>query len=150
MVRLLPFAIAAVLVTAGCTSRSGSGASETDPPAETTTTAISTTTTTTTSAEPAAPVPAPENAADGTDYAACADGTCEVYVAGEAVIPLDPAFGIPTMRLLLNAGRITIDEGDGAIAQFGPGGVYGSGDLTIELLSADTAGGIVAFSVGQR
>lgn len=142
--RLLTFAIAVVLFIAGCTSRSDSGASETDSPAETTTTR------TTTSSEPAAPVPAPENAADGTDYAACADGTCEVFVAGEAVIPLDPAFGFPTMRLVVNAGRITIDEGDGAIAQFGPGGTYGSGDLTIELLSADGAGGIVAFSAGQR
>jgi hypothetical protein len=47
------------------------------------------------SAEPApSPPPAPPTAANGTDVAACADGTCEVLVTPPVTFPTDPRFGV--------------------------------------------------------
>jgi hypothetical protein len=42
----------------------------------------------------APPPPAPPPAADGTDLAACRDGTCEVRVESAATIPLDERYGM--------------------------------------------------------
>jgi hypothetical protein len=65
--------LAVVLALAGCTvSRVGAPV-----PVKTTTTTTTTTTT------PPAPT-----AQDGTNYQACADGTCEISVGGPATIPL--------------------------------------------------------------
>ncbi|WP_158848843.1 hypothetical protein [Saccharothrix deserti] len=67
---LITGGLLAAMVAAGCGTVSG--------------TAVPAPTTTTTTTTPPAPT-----AADGTDYAACADGTCEVAVSG----PVDIALG---------------------------------------------------------
>ncbi len=70
-----------VVALSGCTvSRAGGPVAARTPP--TTTTTMTTTTTTTTTTPPA------PTASDGADFQACADGTCEVAIAGPATIPL--------------------------------------------------------------
>jgi hypothetical protein len=108
-----------------------------------TTTTMATTTTTTAPAPPAAPLPA----ADGTDLAACADGTCEVSVRtgdivttpvgplttvvgeGYAGVEPDPASGMsgtlagPTGWVgILNGQMFTVGavQGDQAVLTFKP------------------------------
>lgn len=86
MIRLV--VLAAVLVTVvGCTSRSAE-------PAPSATSTPTTTTTTSPSPSPAPSPPPPTAPADGGNLAACADGTCEVRVTGQARIPLSPALGV--------------------------------------------------------
>lgn len=70
--------LAAVLALAGCTvSRTGA------PVAARTPSSTTTATTTTTTTAPPAPT-----AADGANFQACADGTCEIAISGPATIPL--------------------------------------------------------------
>lgn len=49
----------------------------------------------------AAPSPSPTGlvAENGTDVAACADGTCEIVVQGTADVPLDRGFGFTRFRV---------------------------------------------------
>jgi hypothetical protein len=85
---LLAGGVLAALATAGCGSVPGTAL-----PAATTTTHTTTTTTTTTTTEPT------PTAANGTDYAACADGTCEVAVSGPVDIPLGGPTGAGTFAV---------------------------------------------------
>jgi hypothetical protein len=116
---LLTGGLLAALATAGCGTVSGTAV-----PAATTTAAVTTTTTT-----PPAPT-----AADGADYAACADGTCEVAVSGPVDIPLGGSVGPGTfaVRAVLADGvefelTSAIGGGSGSLkghctATFVPGG----------------------------
>ncbi|MCA1655147.1 MAG: hypothetical protein LC635_01470 [Pseudonocardiaceae bacterium] len=80
MTRVAGVLAVVVLALAGCTvSRSGAPAPGTTATLPTTLTTTLPTTTTT----PPAPT-----AQDGADFQACADGTCEVAIAGPASIPL--------------------------------------------------------------
>jgi hypothetical protein len=106
---------------------------------------------TTTTPEEEEPVPAaPENAADGTDYAACADGTCEVFVTGSVVIPLDPAFGFTLFqvnRLPGNTNVFGADPVNGNLhADLGGTGELNANGITMKVTSSDDAGAILAFS----
>jgi hypothetical protein len=38
-------------------------------------------------------------AENGSDVAACFDGTCEIAVTGVVEVPLDPRFGLPALRV---------------------------------------------------
>jgi hypothetical protein len=49
------------------------------------------------------------SAADGTDLAACRDGSCEVTIEGAASIPLSPRFGVTAMRATVSAGVVNLD-----------------------------------------
>jgi hypothetical protein len=145
--RTLVLVLAAVLLVAGCVSRRGPEASAPDPTTEETTT---TTTTATTSEEPE-PVPAsPDNAADGTDYAACTDGTCEVFVTGVVTIPLGPEFGFTQFQVTRAPGSTDIFGGDpvngNLHAQIGGTGELNANGITMKVTSSDDAGAILAFS----
>lgn len=63
---------------------------------------------TTTTTDPTPSIPGFPQAADGTDVAACFDGTCEVELRAPQTIPLDPATGIVSLTLH------RVDEVDGA------------------------------------
>jgi hypothetical protein len=144
-VRPLVLALALVLIAAGCVSRQGPTAS---PPEST---SEETTTTTTTSEEEDEPVPAaPENAADGTDYAACADGTCEVFVTGVVTIPLGPEFGFTEYRVTRTPGNTNVFGGDpvngNLHADLGGTGELNANGITMKVTSSDDAGAILAFS----
>ncbi|MEU4765221.1 hypothetical protein AB0H12_18380 [Actinosynnema sp. NPDC023794] len=118
---LLAGGLLAALATAGCGPVSGTAV-----PAPMTATTTTTTTTTTT---PPAPT-----AADGANYAACADGTCEVALSGPVDIPLGGAAGPGTfaVRAVLADGiefelTSAIGGGSGSLkghctATFVPGG----------------------------
>ncbi len=135
--------LALVLFVAGCVSRQGPEASA---PETTTTTEETTTTTTTEESVPAAP----ENAEDGTDYAACADGTCEVFVTGVVSIPLGPEFGFTEFRVTRTPGNTNVFGGDpvngNLHADLGGTGELNANGITMEVTSSDDAGAILAFS----
>lgn len=129
-----------VLLAAGCVSRQG---------AEPESTSASEATTATTYKDDL-PSISPEDAADGTDYASCADGTCEVYVTGEAVIPLDPSLGFTEFRVAHSPGTLDIvcvDPDDGHIRT----DLEGTGQLSVEgvtmdIIVADDTGAVLAFA----
>lgn len=73
--RRLFLALPAILLAAGCGAASGPAA-----PTSTTAEPVSTTTVTTTAVATTTTTAAPFTAADGRNLAACADGTCEVFV----------------------------------------------------------------------
>lgn len=87
-------ALLAALAATGCDTVSGTAV-----PAPGTATATPATTTPAT-ATPITTTPPPPTAADGTDYAACADGTCEVALAGPVDIAVGGSAGPGTLRVL--------------------------------------------------
>lgn len=99
-----------------------------------------TTTTTeapTTTASTSPPLPA---AADGSDLAACFDGTCEVLMSAfPAEVPLDPSLGLEAGVQSLTFQALTPDGGL-AVALNGPGG----GPMGIVTVYAD--GGTASFN----
>jgi hypothetical protein len=146
--RTLVLVLAAVLLVAGCVSRRGPEASAPDSTTEETTT---TTTAATTSEEEDEPVPAaPENAADGTNYAACTDGTCEVFVTGVVTIPLGPEFGFTEFQVTRTPGSTDVFGGDpvngNLHAQLGGTGELNANGITMKVTSSDDAGAILEFS----
>ena len=80
---LLAGGVLAALVTAGCGTVSGTAV----PGSTTTTTTITTTS-------------PPPTAADGANYAACADGTCEVALTGPVDIAVGGSTGPGTVKVL--------------------------------------------------
>ncbi len=151
MPRTLVLVLAAVLLVAGCVSRRGPEASAPDSTTEETTTTTTTTTATSTSEEEDEPVPAtPENAADGTNYAACTDGTCEVFVTGVVNIPLAPEFGFTEFQVTRTPGSTDVFGGDpvngNLHAQLGGTGELNANGITMEVTSSDAAGAILEFS----
>jgi hypothetical protein len=129
-------AITAVLITlTGCVSRTGEPVAE--PPARSVTTTSTTTST---------PPPPPTTAADGGNLAACADGTCEVRVGGQATIPVNPALGVNTVMVM----SVTGDEVSATVT-------FSSGSLVVDCTGDPRCGTSVvgstppaAFLTGHR
>lgn len=116
------------------------------PLAESTTT--TTTTTTTTSAPPTA---SPEAAAQGVDYSACADGTCEVYVDGVVTIPLAPEFGFTSFVVTRTPNLTKVFGGDpvngNLRAEIGGTGELNVNEITMKVTISNSSGGaVLAFS----
>jgi hypothetical protein len=88
----LPALTALILALTAC---DGSGGNTEPATASSSTVASTTQPTTTTTTVPAAPTgPTLPKAADGTDIAACYDGSCEVEVRAPLNIPMSPVTGI--------------------------------------------------------
>jgi hypothetical protein len=98
-----------------------------------------------------APAPSPGAAANGTDLDACQPGSCEVFVSGNAVIPLDPEFGFTSFTITFQPPDTTLFYGVDPTNGNLHGWIGGTGDLdadnihmTVESVSA--AGEILKFS----
>lgn len=120
--------IAAVLVT-GLTGCSVSGSPSPSPAAST-----PATTTTTSSTAP------PPTAADGTNVAACFDGTCEIAISGPLAIPLDRRFRIARLTVdAINPDGLAITfvstSGGGGSIQTGVGADSGINGITIKVVA---------------
>lgn len=156
-VSLLALIVAAMPALAGCgAGEEGSladapsteaAATDTAPPSESTpeerTAAPSPDETT-----PAGAVPTdgtPEDAADGTDYDACYDGSCEVAVTEGVTIAFAPEFRVDVLTVTGIDGDIVSLASDFAATSTSPGGcgsINGLG-LTVGSVGGDEA--IVAF-----
>jgi hypothetical protein len=112
-------ALAVVPILAGCATEHGAA----QPPAGIAPSSAATKTTT----QPTTTVTAPPTAANGTDYATCASGSCEVAVSG----PVDIRFG--------GAGAGTL-----SITSVGPGGV----DFNLNQDAGESANGTLKPGCG--
>jgi hypothetical protein len=92
------------VVVAACGAEPAPSADSPSTSAEATTTTTTTTTVTTTTT-----TPAPFAAADGRNLDACADGTCEVFVASGDNLP--NASGIGPVQITVQDGMVTIAHG---------------------------------------
>ncbi|SDE12550.1 hypothetical protein [Glycomyces harbinensis] len=98
----------------------------------------------------AAPSPTPSEAAfpeaaDGQDYGACADNTCEILVIGQASVdssmgPLDVSVADDSVTIY--SGGTTMSMGEGGTAIFGD-------TLTIEMLAVEGDRAVLNFIPGQ-
>lgn len=92
----------------------------------------------------------PEAAADGTDYSACRDGECEVFVNGKVVIPLDRKFGFTSFEVTYTRGSTAVFGGDpvngNLRSTIGGTGELNTNGITMEILSADSAGAVLHFT----
>lgn len=133
-------------VAAACGDDDGSEATSEDPATSTSTTSTTEATTTTTAPTTTTQPPA----ADGTDLAACRDGTCEVQVALGTLpldIPLDGALGVDTLTLsAITPDAITADgvAGGGSLQMHvevpvGNPGYLNSLGVTLVTVEGDTA-----------
>ncbi|MGQ0841795.1 hypothetical protein [Actinokineospora sp.] len=139
MVRIVVLAALASLA-AGCSSTT-----EGTPVAAST----SATKVTTTTAKTTATTPPPTAAADGTDLTACADGTCEVRIAGEAGIPVAPASGIAFFQVA----EVTADAVSMAFVA-GPGsfsfGCDGDARCESSVVGASAGSPAIAYATGHQ
>lgn len=143
-------AIGVGLVVAACSSTDDAedpGSSSTSSEASTTSTEASTTSTTTDAQLPAA--------ADGTDVAACADGTCEVLVEAFPVeVPLDGFAGLPSLTLRsagpdgLASGRDDPRGTSTLVARIGGSSTYdfGNTSVVVEPVAILDGAAVVRFS----
>ncbi|MFC8665798.1 hypothetical protein [Streptomyces sp. NPDC057199] len=94
------------MLLAGCGSASVDGASADPGPAGTATTAPAGDEPLATPTISAPPSP---TASDGTRYAACADGTCEIRVAEGAEVPVPARLGLgPVAVIMISDGAVTV------------------------------------------
>lgn len=129
--RLVALALLAAFGTAGC----GTG-SDADPGGDASGSAAAESS----SPEPSSPEPEAPTAADGTDYAACDDGSCEVAVSSEPV-----SFAFDEFTLTVNAtedGIETRKEGDGGTGTGSMSGGYCLSYVTVDGTSTSCYGAV--------
>lgn len=95
--------------------------------------------------EPSVSVPPPTAAADGSDVAACFDGTCEVEVTESTTIAFDEQFGISELVVeSITADSVTITDPFGWM-QTGVGGTGTINGISFEILAIDGQSAIFRF-----
>jgi len=148
MSRTTAAALLLVFVLAGCDENSGEGSLE--PPPDTDVAAPSSEEP---GFEPQDPGTPPDDglpdAADGTDFGACAQGNCEVLVSESSEIPVDPSFGVDTITIAeVDSDAITVQAtGAGSYLQVvvGTDGTGSLNGIVIEVVSI--AGGQAVLSM---
>jgi hypothetical protein len=164
-------AVAAAVVLVGCgsdtdeTAQGGDGDTATASPSESPSESPTPTPTPTPEPDPttAEPTPeftplAPEDAADGTDVDACADGECEVAVTVGTSIPFDPEVGGVTVADV-SANQVTLamtysSGGSGSMqVGVGPqGGSFGNVNTMIidfSVLGIEGGTAVMSFAPGE-
>ena len=83
----------------------------------------------------------------GTDYSACRDGECEVFVNGKVMIPLDQQFGFTSFEVTRTPGTTAVFSGDpvngNLRSAIGGTGEPNANGITMKIVSSDPAGGAV-------
>lgn len=136
-------------LASGTASETGSGTASSTPPSSSAPPPSTTSTTPPTTAPP--PAPSPGAAADGTNYATCADSDCEVFVSGTATIPLDQRFGFTRFVVTHDAtGQTSVfgeDPVNGNLRAYVMGtGEISANEITMRVLSTDETGVLLRFT----
>lgn len=120
------------------------------------------------SGSPPSHTSAAPTAADGTDLTACADGRCEVRVAGPASIPLPHGMGVSSVRVrsvgpenVIVVGRFTGNRqsgfcagrscgssgsGDGFTLTLGPDGTGSENGLSVTAVAVGGGSAVLRFA----
>jgi len=126
----------------------GCGA-EPAPPAETPTSPATTTTTTTTTSVVTTTTTAAFAAADNRDLAACADGSCEVFVESGDSLP--NASGAGPVQITVDSGAVTIAHGsaDGMSSSLSgyPGSAQQINNQTFLIVAIQDGRGVLRLSL---
>ncbi|WP_035735900.1 hypothetical protein [Glycomyces arizonensis] len=97
---------------------------------------------------PAGAVPTdgtPEDAADGTDYGACYDGSCEVVVTEGVAIAFDPEFRVDVLTVTGIDGDLVSLASDFVATSTSPGGCGSINGLGLTIGSVSGGEAIVTF-----
>ncbi|WP_326834403.1 hypothetical protein VSH64_05670 [Amycolatopsis rhabdoformis] len=98
------------------------------------------------------PTTAALSAPDGSDLAACRDGSCDVVIHGKVTVPLEPRFGTRALvltqsapdRLAFDADRTELPRVKGHFR--GEGYVSLANKITVTVLAIDATGAVIRVS----